>query len=90
MEETDNLTKWILRRQCMYLVLVKNDGKHVLYGIGETLDEVKKMIKKGKIDDKIENGKAYLIKGDIKLIRPETTPELLDVKNIKSEEKGYY
>ena len=74
----------------MYLVLVKNDGEHVLYGIGETLDEVKNMIKSGKINDKIENGKAYLVKGDITLIRPETTPDLLDTKEIRSEEKGYY
>ena len=75
----------------MYLVLVKNDGEHVLYGIGETIEEIKKMIKKGKIDDKIEKGKAYLIEGDIKLIRPETTPDLLDVKKLKKEEEeGYY
>ena len=74
----------------MYLVLLKNDSGHVLYGIGETLEEIKKMIKNGKIDDKIENGKAYLIKGDITLIRPETTPELLNIKNVKPEEKSYY
>jgi len=74
----------------MYLVLLKNDGEHVLYGIGETLEEVKKMIQNGKIDDKIEKGKAYLIEGNIKLIRPETTPELLDIKDLKAEEEGYY
>lgn len=74
----------------MYLVLLKNDGEHILYGIGESLGEVKKMIASGKIDDKIENGKAYLIEGDITLIRPETTPELLNIKKLKSEGEGYY
>ena len=74
----------------MYLVLLKNEDKHVLYGIGENLEEIKKIIKNGKIDDKIENGKAYLIEGDITLIRPETTPELLSIKKVKSEKKGYY
>jgi len=74
----------------MYLVLLKDDGEHILYGIGETLEEIKKIINTKKVKDKIENGKAYLIEGSITLIRPETTPELLDIKKVESEKDVYY
>ncbi len=74
----------------MYLVLLKNDGEHVLFGIGETLEEIKNLIKNGNIQDKIDTGKAYLVKGDITLIRPETTPDLLDIKTIESDKDKYY
>ncbi len=74
----------------MYLVLLKKDGEHILFGLGETLEEIKKLIKNGNIQDKIEKGKAYLIKGDITLIRPETTPDLLDIKGVKNDKDRYY
>jgi hypothetical protein len=74
----------------MYLILVKEDGTHSLYGIAQSLDEVKAIINKKELQDKIDNGKAYLVEGAIKLIRPETTPELLDVKEVRKKKDIYY
>ena len=74
----------------MYLILVKENGTHKLSGIAENTEEVKKIIKNNNIQDKIDNGKAYLVEGKISLIRPETTPELLDIKEIKKAKDLYY
>ncbi len=74
----------------MYVVFVKEDGRHTISGIVESVDEVKKMISKDDMKNKIETGKAYLIEGEIKLIRPEITPELLDIKVSKKEKDMYY
>jgi small nuclear ribonucleoprotein (snRNP)-like protein len=74
----------------MYVVFVKDDGQHTVKGILESVDEVKELIKQEEIRTKIETGKAYLIEGDIKLIRPEITPELLDLKVKKKEKDMYY
>jgi len=74
----------------MYLILVKEDGVHTLYGMAQCLDEVKEIINKKDLQDKIDNGKAYLIEGTVKLIRPETTPELLDVKEVRKKKDIYY
>lgn len=74
----------------MYLILVKENGTHKLSGIAENIEEVKKIIKNNNIQDKIDSGKAYLVEGKISLIRPETTPELLDIKEIKKAKDLYY
>ncbi len=74
----------------MYIVFVKEDGKHTIRGIFESVDEVKQLIQKDDLKSKIETGKAYLIEGEIKLIRPEITPELLDLKVLKKEKNQYY
>ena len=74
----------------MYVIFVKEDGKHTVRGIVETIDEVKEIIKKDDIKDLVKTGKAYLIEGDIKLIRPEITPELLNIKVSKKEKDRYY
>ena len=74
----------------MYLVLVKENGKHTLSGIGEDINEVKTLISKQKLENKIENGKAYLVEGTIKVIRPETTPELLEIKEEQKKSDKYY
>ncbi|HUT64952.1 MAG TPA: hypothetical protein VMZ05_02255 [Spirochaetota bacterium] len=74
----------------MYLVLVKENGKHTLSGIGEDINEVKTLISKQKLENKIENGKAYLVEGVIKVIRPETTPELFDIKEGQKKSDKYY
>jgi hypothetical protein len=74
----------------MYLILVKEDGTHSLYGIAQDLQEVKAVINKKELQDKIDNGKAYLVEGTIKLIRPETTPELLDIKEVRKKKDIYY
>ena len=67
----------------MYLIFIKEDGKHVLYDLAENLDEVRKLVNNEDLKEKIKNGKAYLMEGKINLIRPETTPELLDIKEIQ-------
>ena len=74
----------------MYLILVKDDSSHTLVGIAETMEEVKALINRNNIQDKIDNGKAYLIEGSIRLIRPETTPELLDIKEVQKKKNSYY
>ena len=73
----------------MFVVFVKVDGKHKVRGIVESVDEVKALISKDYLKSKIETGKAYLIEGEIKLIRPEITPELLDLK-VSQKEKDMY
>ncbi len=74
----------------MYVLFVKENKKHTVEGITENLDEVKAIINKNNLRDKVDNGKAYLVKGDIMLIRPETTPELLDVRELTSKKDSYY
>ncbi len=74
----------------MYVIFVKNDGQHTVTGIAENLDEVKSIVKKNNLKDKIDAGKAYLVEGVIKLIRPETTPEILDMKISRKEKNNYY
>ena len=74
----------------MYLVMVKENGKHTLSGIGEDLSEVKTIISKNNLKNMIDNGKAYLVEGVIRLIRPETTPELLETKKKPKKEDKYY
>jgi hypothetical protein len=74
----------------MYLIFVKEDSEHKLFGIAEDIDEVKSLIKNKELQDKIENGKAYLVEGKISLIRPETTPELLEIKEIKKKKDMNY
>jgi len=74
----------------MYLVLVKENGKHTLSGIGEDINEVKTIISKQKLKKSIENGKAYLVEGVIKVIRPETTPELLEIHEKQKKADKYY
>lgn len=74
----------------MYLILVKENAKHTLAGMAENITEVKEIIRKNNLLDKIESGKAYLIEGNIKLIRPETTPELLDTKELRKKKDIYY
>ena len=59
-------------------------------GILENVDEVKQLIQNNDLKSKIETGKAYLIEGEIKLIRPEITPELLDLKVSQKEKDMYY
>lgn len=73
----------------MYLILIKKDGKHVLYDLAESIEEVKKMVNKEDLKEKISNGKAYLVEGKINLIRPETTPELLEIKEIEKKDIYY-
>ena len=74
----------------MYLILVKDNDTHTLVRIAKTSDEVKNYINNNDIQDKIDNGKAYLVEGNIKLIRPETTPELLDIKEVRKTKADYY
>ena len=74
----------------MFVVFVKEDGKHTVRGIVESVDEVKALISKDDLKNKIETGKAYLIEGEIKLISPEITPELLDLKVSQKEKDMYY
>ena len=74
----------------MYLVLVKENGVHTLSGIGEDMGQVRSIIDKENLKNKIDTGKAYLVEGVIKLIRPETTPELLDIKPKNQKKDKYY
>jgi hypothetical protein len=74
----------------MYLILVKEDGAHTLHAMAQSLAEVKEIVNGKELQDKIDNGKAYLIEGTIRLIRPETTPELLDVKEVSKKKDIYY
>jgi hypothetical protein len=74
----------------MFLILIKENGTHTLYAIAQEMGEVKAIINKKELQDKIDNGKAYLVEGSIKLIRPETTPELLDVKEVRKKKDVYY
>ena len=74
----------------MYLVLVKENGRHTLSGIGEDINEVKNIISKNNLKNLIDTGKAYLVEGVIKVIRPETTPELLDIKKKPKKTDKYY
>jgi hypothetical protein len=74
----------------MYLIIVKDNGTHTVIGIAETIEEVKKILNESELNDKIDNGKAYLVKGDITLIRPETTPELLNIKEVRKKKNKYY
>ncbi len=74
----------------MYLILVKENSDHKLFGIAEDIDEVKSKIKDNDLQEKIEKGKAYLVEGKISLIRPETTPDLLEVKEIKKKKDMNY
>ena len=74
----------------MYLVLVKENGRHTLSGIGEDINEVKNIISQNNLKNLIDTGKAYLVEGVIKVIRPETTPELLDIKKKPKKTDKYY
>jgi len=74
----------------MYLILVKENGIHTLLGLADNLTEIKKIIKNNNLKDKIDTGKAYLIDGKIRLIRPETTPELLETKEVKKNKDIHY
>jgi hypothetical protein len=74
----------------MYVVFIKENGGHRISGIYEDLAEVKQRIKNDDIKEKVETGKAYMIEGEIKLIRPETTPDLLDLKVSKKDKNQYY
>ncbi len=74
----------------MYLILVKENSNHKLFGIAEDINEVKSNIKDKDLQDKINNGKAYLVEGKISLIRPETTPEILEIKEIKKKKDMNY
>jgi hypothetical protein len=74
----------------MYVIFVKEDGRHTVRGIVETVEEVKEIIKSKDIMGMVQTGKAYLIEGEIKLIRPEITPELLNIKASKKDRDRYY
>lgn len=74
----------------MYLVFVKENNGHRVTGIAENLEEVKCILNHHNLVDHISHGKAYLMEGDIRLIRPETTPELLDIKNVITKKSSYY
>jgi hypothetical protein len=74
----------------MYLIIVKDNGTHTVIGIAETVEEVKKILNESELQDKIDNGKAYLVNGSITLIRPETTPELLNIKEVRKKKNKYY
>ncbi|MFW6138966.1 MAG: hypothetical protein ACOC7U_07325 [Spirochaetota bacterium] len=74
----------------MFLIFVKDNDKHTLTGVAEDVTEVKSIIHRGNLKDKIENGKAYLVEGKLKLIRPETTPELFDTKGPSGKSDSYY
>jgi len=74
----------------MYVVFIKENGNYSVRGIAETMDEVITIINKNNLKDKINEGKAYLIEGNIKLIRPETTPALLDIKEVTTKKNSYY
>jgi len=74
----------------MYLVLVKENGEHTLTGIGEDIGEVRAIIERKNLKNKIDTGKAYLVEGVIRIIRPETTPEVLDVKTKEKKKDKYY
>ena len=74
----------------MYLIFVKENSGHKLFGVAEDINEVKNFVKNKELQGKIENGKAYLVEGNISLIRPETTPEILEVKEIKKKKDMNY
>ncbi len=74
----------------MYMVFVKENNGHRVTGIAENLEEVKSILNSNDLVDHISHGKAYLMEGDIRLIRPETTPELLDIKKVIPEKNSYY
>jgi hypothetical protein len=74
----------------MYLILVKDNGSHTVVGIAQTSEEVKNAINTQNLQEKIDNGKAYLVEGNITLIRPETTPHLLDIKEVRKKKNSYY
>lgn len=74
----------------MYVIFVKENGRHMVTGIAQDLDEVRGIIQGEKFKDKIDTGKAYLMEGDITLIRPETTPELLQKKTKRKVKNSYY
>jgi len=74
----------------MFIILVKDNSKYNIIGFAEDKKEVKNIINKNNLQDKINDGKLYLIDGTINLIRPETTPELLDIKNVKNKSDLYY
>ena len=74
----------------MYLILVKENSDHKLFEIAENINEVKSKTKDKDLQDKIKNGKAYLVEGKISLIRPETTPELLEINEIKNKKDMNY
>jgi hypothetical protein len=74
----------------MYLVLVKENGRHILSGIGEDIKQVRNIISDKNLKNSIDNGKAYLVEGVIKVIHPETTPELLDIKKKPKKADKYY
>lgn len=74
----------------MYIVFVKENGRHTVTGIAQDLDEVRGMVQEEKFKEKIDTGKAYLMEGDITLIRPETTPELLQQKTRRKVKNSYY
>ena len=74
----------------MYLILVKENSDHKLFWIAEDINAVKSKIKDKDLQDKINEGKAYLVEGKISLIRPETTPELLEIKEIKKKKDMNY
>ena len=74
----------------MYLILVKENSDHILYAIDEDINEIKSKIKDKDIQNKIENGKAYLVEGKVTLIRPETTPDFFEADKIKSKKNRNY
>ena len=74
----------------MFIIFVKEDGRHTIRGITQDIDEVRGIVQKEDFKEKINTGKAYLIEGSLKLIRPETTPELLDVKTKRKVKNSYY
>ncbi len=74
----------------MYLILIKENGKHTLSGIAENISDIKDMINNNKLKEMINIGKAYLVEGSIKIIRPETTPELLEIEEKRKETDKYY
>lgn len=74
----------------MYLVFVKENEEHRVTGIAENMEEVKSILDKNDLVDLISHGKAYVMEGDIKLIRPETTPELLNIKKVIHKKNSYY
>jgi len=74
----------------MFIVLVKGNSKYSIIGFAENIEDIKNIINKNDLKDKIDNGKAYLIEGNIKLIRPETTPGLLNETSTKGKSNKYY
>ena len=74
----------------MYMIFVKENGRHTVTGIAEDIDGIKTIIRENDLKEKIDTGKAYLVEGRIKLIRPETTPELLNMNTKGKEKNSYY